>query len=166
MKIYIKPSDIVRRSLWRKYVDYVMIGSTEEELKKILIEDKEFEINEEDALVIDLLKVIETPNLNYKLNKILIDFLNQRSIKNNLDSKYYVNKKGILKAINIFEKNFPDYFKTTDKEYLEGINHVKKYSKDLVKKIDKIDITIIKINEVSMECVPINTVKKMINMFV
>jgi len=166
MKILIKPSDIVKRSLWRKYVDYAAINATEDELKKLLKEDEEFEINEEDALVIDLLKVLETPELSYKLNKIITDFLNQRSIKNNLDDKYYVNKKGLLKLIVTFTKNFPDYYDCDDENFAKGIVTLKKYSGKFIDKINSIDSITIKIHDISMECVPINSIKKMKNMFV
>jgi len=166
MKILIKPSDIVKRSLWRKYVDYAAKETSEEELAKILQDDEEFEINEEDALVIDLIKVLETPELSYKLNRLIQDFLNQRSIKNNEDDKYYVNKRGLLKLINTFEKNFPDYYDIDDASFKAGIKTLKKYSGKFKDKIESLNVTIIKIHDISMECVPINSVKKMINMFV
>jgi len=166
MKILIKPSEIVKRSLWKKYVDYANIGLKEDELTKILKEDEEFEINEEDALVIDLLKVLETPKLSYKLNKLITDFLNQRSIKNNLDNKYYVNKRGLLKVINTFIQNFPDYYECDDSEFNDGIKTVKKYSGKFIDRINNTKITIIKIHDISMECVPINSIKKMKNMFI
>lgn len=166
MRILIKPSDIVKRSLWRKYTDYAVSDSTEEELKTLLLEDKEFEINEEDALVIDLLKVLATPELSYKLNKNIQDFISQRSIKNNEDNKFYVNKRGLLKVIDKFESNFPDYFDAKDKRYNQGIKKLKMYSSKFKEKIDENEITIIKIHDISMECITINSVKKMINMFV
>jgi hypothetical protein len=166
MKILIKPSDIVKRSLWRKYVDYAVADKSDDELAEMLERDEEFEINEEDALVIDLLKVLETPHLSYKLNRLIQDFLNQRSIKNNDDNKYYVNKRGLLKVINTFEKNFPDYYNCDDQEFKDGIKTLKKYSSKFKERIDSTDITIIRIHDIQMECVPINTVKKMINMFV
>lgn len=166
MKILITPSDIVKRSLWRKYVDYALIDATDDELKKILEENKEFEINEEDALVIDLLKVLETPELSYKLNRLIQDFLNQRSIKNNEDDKYYVNKRGLIKIISTFNKNFPDDYKFDDESFNKGLKVLRAYSDKFISGIEEIDVTIIKIHEIQMECVPINTVKKMINMFV
>lgn len=166
MKILIKPSDIVKRSLWRKYVDYSENSKTDAELKAILEEDLEFELNEEDALVIDLLKVLETPNLSYKLNRLIQDFLNQRSIKNTEDGKYYINKRGLLKVINTFEKNFPSYYECNDVDFIEGIEVLKTYSLEFKGKMEKVVPTIIKIHDISMECLPINSVKKMINMFV
>jgi len=166
MKILIKPSDIVKRSLWRKYVDYAEIDKSDDELKEMLEKDEEFEIDEEDALVIDLLKVLETPHLSYKLNKNIQDFLNQRSIKNNENNKYYVNKRGLLKVINTFEKNFPEYYNSDDKEFKDGIKTLKIYSSKFRDRINQTEVTIIKIHDIQMECVPINTIKKMINMFV
>lgn len=166
MKILIKPSDIVKRSLWRKYVDYVLEDKSEENQRAVLEKDEEFYIDERDALVIDLLRVIETPNLSYKLNQKILDLINHRSIKNKSDGKFYINKRGLLKILNYFEKNFPEGYESNDREFDEGIKILKKYCSDFTEKIEKIDITTIKMVNIQMECLPINKVKKAINMFV
>ena len=67
MTINIYPEDIVKRCLWDTYVYYV-IGGSDKEAEKILKENKEIAMSEQDALVIGLLKVIETDNLIFKFN--------------------------------------------------------------------------------------------------
>ncbi len=58
MKILIYPEDIVKRCLWDTFTYYI-VGS-EKEAEKILKENAEFELSERDAIVIGLLKVMET----------------------------------------------------------------------------------------------------------
>ena len=66
MKITICASELIKRCLWDNYVYYI-VGS-EKEAEKILKEELQFEISERDALVIGLLKIIETKNLIHKFN--------------------------------------------------------------------------------------------------
>jgi hypothetical protein len=61
MKIVLCAEDIVKRCLWDTFTYYI-VGS-EKEAEKILKENKEFERSERDAIVIGLLKVMETDNL-------------------------------------------------------------------------------------------------------
>ena len=81
MNIKVTPEDLVRRCLWDHYVYYV-VGS-DKEGERILKENKEFEITEKDALVIGLLKTIETENLIHKFNTYIVDLLSNKSINNN-----------------------------------------------------------------------------------
>ena len=75
MKISVTPEDLVRRCLWDHYVYYI-VGS-DKEAEKILKENVEFEVSEREALVIGLLKVIETDNLIHKYNTYIEKFLYQ-----------------------------------------------------------------------------------------
>ena len=68
MQIQVFPTDLVVRCCWDSYVYYVLGSDKDAEL--ILKENKEFEISERDALVIGLLKIIETSILF--INLILI----------------------------------------------------------------------------------------------
>ena len=79
MTIKIYPEDIVRMCLWDHYVYYI-VGS-EKEAEKLLKENKEMELSERDALVIGLLKIIETDNLIHKFNSYVMEFLTNKSIK-------------------------------------------------------------------------------------
>ena len=70
MQIKILPEDLVRRCLWDSYVYYVL--GSDKDAEQLLKENKEFEISERDALVIGLLKVIETSNLIHKFNTYVV----------------------------------------------------------------------------------------------
>ena len=79
MKILISPEDIVKRCLWDSYTYYIL--GSEKEAEKMLKENAEVELSERDALVIGLLKVIETDNLIHKFNTYVMEFLTNKSIK-------------------------------------------------------------------------------------
>ena len=81
MTIKIYPEDIVKMCLWDHYVYYI-VGS-EKEAEKLLKENKEMELSERDALVIGLLKVIETDNLIHKFNTYVMEFLTNQLKKKN-----------------------------------------------------------------------------------
>ena len=72
MTIKIQPEDIVRRCLWDNYVYYILAGS-DKEAERLLAENQEMEISEKDALVIGLLKVIDTDNLIHKFNNHVVE---------------------------------------------------------------------------------------------
>ena len=79
MRISILPTDIVKRCLWDSF-SYYIVGS-EKEAEKILKENSEFELSEREAIVIGLLKVMETDNLIHRFNDYLTHFLTVRSLK-------------------------------------------------------------------------------------
>jgi hypothetical protein len=106
MKILIHPEDILKRGLWDTYVYYV-VGS-EKEAQTKLLENQEFEISERDAIVIGLLKVMETDNLIHRFNDYLIHFLAIRSIKEKTDA--LIKKKLLETTIDKFMEKFPDYW--------------------------------------------------------
>ena len=70
MQIKITPEDILKRGLW-DYYTYYIIGN-EKESQELLKNNKEFIISEKDAIVIGLLKVMETDNLIHRFNDYLI----------------------------------------------------------------------------------------------
>ena len=107
MKILIYPEDIVKRCLWDSYTYYV-VGS-EKEAEKILKENKEFELSERDAIVIGLLKVMETDNLIHRFNDYLTHFLTVRSLK---------DKEGIFIKKKSLENNI-------DKSKQSSVNNIR-----------------------------------------
>jgi len=78
MKITIRPSGIIKRCCWDAYVYYVL--KSDKEGQKLLEADEEFEISEKDALVMGLLKVIETDNLIHKFNGYIVEVLMNKSM--------------------------------------------------------------------------------------
>ena len=157
MKIKIYPEDIVRMCLWDNYVYYI-VGS-EKEAEKILKENDEMEIPEREALVIGLLKIIETDNLIHKFNTYVMEFLTNKSIKNN--DYTLVRKITFDSSIDKFVDKFPDYCVPN--------NYWSKSLKDLVDYVEviKLDIEKIEIHKVvdkniSYEFYNSNNIKKLL----
>jgi len=126
MKILLYPDDIIKRCLWDSYVYYV-VGS-EKEAEKILKENTEIELSERDALIIGLLKVIETDNLIHKFNTYVIEILTNKSIK---DKDLVIKKKTFDYSVSKFLDKFPDYWEPSKnwtlalKELVEYIDNIK-----------------------------------------
>ena len=157
MKIKIYPEDIVIMCLWDNYVYYI-VGS-EKEAEKILKENDEMEIPEREALVIGLLKIIETDNLIHKFNTYVMEFLTNKSIKNN--DYTLVRKRTFDSSIDKFVDKFPDYWVPN--------NYWSKSLKDLVDYVEviKLDIEKIEIHKVvdkniSYEFYNSNNIKKLL----
>ncbi len=106
MQILTKPEDLIKRCVWDNYVYYV-VGS-DKEAEKLLKENQIIELSERDALIIGLLKVIETDNLIHKFNTYVVEILTNKSIK----EKDYtlIRKKTFDSAIDKFLDKFPDYW--------------------------------------------------------
>lgn len=132
MKILVKPSDLVKRCMW-DYFTYYIVGS-EKEAQKLLEEDLEFEISEKDALIIGLLKVVETDNLIHRFNDYFVHFLNTKSIKS--DTGAVVKKKSIEIAIDKFLEKFPDYWQAP-KNYLSSLEKLVVYIGNMREAVEK-----------------------------
>ncbi len=104
MQITLTPEDLIRRCVWDNYV-YYTVGS-DKEAEKILKENKEFTLSERDALIIGLLKVIETDNLIFKFNTYTVELLTNKSIKEK--DFLLIRKKTFDIAVDKFLDKFPD----------------------------------------------------------
>ena len=157
MKIKIYPEDIVRMCLWDNYVYYI-VGS-EKEAEKILKENDEMEIPEREALVIGLLKIIETDNLIHKFNTYVMEFLTNKSIKNN--DYTLVRKRTFDSSIDKFVDKFPDYWVPNNywskslKDLLDYVEVIKLY-------IEKIEIHKVVDKNISYEFYNSNNIKKLL----
>jgi hypothetical protein len=158
MKILITPEDIVKRCLWDQYVYYV-VGS-EKESQSQLLENKEFELSERDAIVIGLLKVMETDNLIHRFNDYMIHFLTVKSIKDKDD--VLVKKKSLETSIDKFLDKFPDYW-TPDVNYASSLKDLVEYINQLRDKIEKLDIIKMTIQNINYEFYTSNSIKKLLN---
>lgn len=134
MKIIIKPEDLVKRCLWDNYVNYV---STKKEAEKLLKENKEMELSEKDAFVINLLKVIETPNLVHKFNTFIMDLLYTKSVENK--ERTLIRKSTLINAINSYLDKFPEYWKP-EPSYKNGLYDLKEYIKEYKEKVSKLPV--------------------------
>jgi hypothetical protein len=158
MKIFITPEDIVKRCLWDSYVFYI-VGS-DKEGEKILKENKEFELSERDAIVIGLLKVIETDNLVHRFNDYLTHFLTVRSIKDK--ESLYIRKKALEISIDKFSDKFPTYWQKT-KDYEIALKELDEYLNKIRSSIQKMEIIKLTIQNTSYDFVNSNLVKKLLN---
>ena len=158
MKILIYPVDIVQRCLWDSYASYI-VGS-EKEAEKLLIENKEFELSERDAIVIGLLKVMETDNLIHRFNDYLTHFLQVRSLKDK--DGFFIKKKSLETNIEKFLDKFPDYW-TPPTNYANSLKDLVVYIDEMKEKIEKLDIIKMTIQNVSYEFYKANDIKKMLN---
>jgi hypothetical protein len=158
MKIILCAEDIVKRCLWDSF-SYYVVGS-EKEAEKILKENQEFELSERDAIVIGLLKVIETDNLIHRFNDYLIHFLNNRSIKEK--EVFFIKKKALEGNIEKFLDKFPDYW-TPNALYSKSLKDLVEYIDNIKDELEQLDIIKMTIQNINYEFYNANAVKKLLN---
>jgi hypothetical protein len=158
MQIKITPEDIVKRGMWDFYTYYI-VGS-EKEAQELLKKNEEFILSEKDAIVIGLLKVMETDNLIHRFNDYLMHFLSIRSIKEKTDA--LIKKTAIEKAIEKFMSKFPDYWKAP-MNYQNALKDLKVYVDELNRNISLLDISSVTIQNITYEFYSSNAVKKLLN---
>jgi hypothetical protein len=156
MQIKVYPVDIVKRCCWDSYVYYV-VGS-EKEAQRILEENKEMELSERDALVIGLLKVIETDNLIHKFNTYIVEILTNKSIK---EKDILIRKKTFDLAVDKFLDKFPDYW-TPSGIWSKSLKDLVDYINNMKIKLDKLEIHEIIDKNVTYEFYSSNSVKKLL----
>ncbi len=157
MKIQIFPEEIIKFCIWDNYVYYV-VGS-EKEAEKILKENKEMSLSEKDALVIGLLKVIETDNLIHKFNNYVVEFLTNKSIKEK--ELLLMRKKTFDLAVDKFVDKFPDYWEPSlsfSKALVDLIEYVDKIKRE----IEKLEIHKIVDKNVTYEFYNSNNIRKLL----
>jgi hypothetical protein len=119
MKILIKPSEIVQMNMFDTFSSRVC--KNQEEAKQLLIEDKEFELGLNDALVMDFITCIPTDNLIYRFNLELLEFLGNRSTLQKFPTKTTNNEEvmmdyGVVR-VNGLNKIIEDYIPTKYPSY-------------------------------------------------
>ena len=157
MTIKIYPEDIVRMCLWDNYVYYI-VGS-EKEAEKILKENAEMEIPERDALVIGLLKIIETDNLIHKFNTYVMEFLTNKSIKHN--DYTLVRKRTFDLSIDKFVDKFPDYWEPNS-YWSNSLKDLVDYVEVMKINIEKIEVHKVVDKNVTYEFYNSNNIKKLL----
>ena len=158
MKIILCAEDLVRRCVWDSYVYYVL--GSDKNAEQLLKENKEFEISERDALVIGLLKVIETSNLIHKFNTYVVEFLTNKSINQGKD--VLVRKKGLENAVDKFLDKFPDYW-IPNTEYKKSLTELVDYIEIFKSGVEKIDIIKVTDQFGTHEYLNSNNVKKQLS---
>jgi hypothetical protein len=158
MKILITPEDIVKRCLYDSW-SYYIVGSSKE-AERLLKENKEFELSERDAIVIGLLKVIETDNLIHRFNDYLIHFVTIRSIKEK--ESFLIKKKSVETAISLFLDKFPEAWQPTY-TFKSGLEDLIKYVESLSNNLEKLEIIKLNIQNINYEFYNTNNIKKLLN---
>jgi len=158
MKILITPKDIADRCLWDSYAYYI-VGS-EKEAERILKENEEFELSERDALIIGLLKVIETNNFIHKFNDYFIHSLGVKSTK--IEGDHVIKLKSLLSIIEKFKEKFPEYY-VPGAFYDNSLKDVNVYMDNILKNIDKLDILKLTDKTGTYDFLTVNSVKKLLS---
>lgn len=158
MTINIYPEDIVKRCLWDTYVYYV-IGGSEKEAERILKENKEITMSEQDALVIGLLKVIETDNLIFKFNTYIMELLTNKSSK--VNEYLLIRKKTFDTAVDKFVDKFPDYW-VPGLAYIRSLKELVEYVEAMKVEIEKLEIHKVVDKNVTYEFYNSATIKKLL----
>lgn len=157
MTIKIYPEDIVRMCLWDHFVYYVV--NSEKEAEKILKENKEIELSERDALVIGLLKVIETDNLIHKFNTYIVEILTNKSSKEK--ELLLIRKKTLDLAIDKFIDKFPDYWEPNS-NWTSSLKELVEYVNLFKLEVDKLEIHKIVDKNITYEFYNSNALKKLL----
>lgn len=144
MQIIITPNDIIQRCLWDKYKKFCLYKNTEDEIKKLVEDNKPVSLSEEDSYAIGLLKVIETDNLIHRFNENILESLQIKS--NIIKDELYINKNTILKEITTYLNKFPDYYKSPF-NYKQAIDDLEIYIENMLLKIEKLETTNVKQRE-------------------
>lgn len=144
MQIIITPNDIIQRCLWDKYKKYVLYDIKENEIQKIVDENKPISLSEEDAYAIGLLKIIETDNLIHRFNENILDTLQIKS--NVIKDELYINKNVITKEITTYMEKFPEYYKAPF-NYKESLIELEKYIEKIEEAVSDLEITNVKNRE-------------------
>lgn len=158
MTINIYPEDIVRRCLWDTYVYYIL-GGSDKEAERILKENNEISISEQDALVIGLLKVIETDNLIFKFNNYIIEILTNKSSK--VNEYLLIRKKTFDTAVDKFLDKFPDYW-VPSASYAKSLKELVEYVDNFKLEVEKLEIHKVVDKNVTYEFYNSATIKKML----
>lgn len=141
MQIIVTPSDIIQRCLWDKYKKFCLFDKAEDDIKKMIDDNKPFHLNEEDAYAIGLLKVIETDNLVHRFNENILDSLQIKS--NIIKDELYINKTTISKEISTYLEKFPEYYKAPF-NYKQSIHELKNYIQVIEGKMNSLEIVNVK----------------------
>jgi len=137
MNIMITPEDIIKRCLWTDYRRFCLKDKTTIEINYIIENNSPVILSEEDAYVIGLLKIIETPNLMHRFKEHIGEVLKiKSSIYNN---KLYIVKSIIIKEISSFKDRFPEKFKAPF-EYKTGIDDLIVLSNKILDEVEKLQI--------------------------
>ena len=159
MQITITPEDLIRRCVWDNYVYYVL--GSEKEAEKILKENKVMELSEREALIVGLLKVIETDNLIHKFNTYVVEILTNKSIHSPQKDGLLIRKKTFDTAVDKFVDKFPDYWEPSV-NWTNALKDLVVCINDMKDELEKLEIHKIVDKNVTYEFYNSNNIKKLL----
>lgn len=157
MKIIVQPSDLIKRFVWDKYENFCLDGKNTTEINKIIEENSEFEITEEDAFVIGLTNVIYTTEVIYKFKQYLREILDNKNFEQ--DKRLYINRQILLNSIDNFKNKIPKRWTSDDVVFNAELTQLPKIFEIFEKGVN--GLTSIVVQE--WPCVKYAQVKKIIN---
>jgi hypothetical protein len=159
MQITITPEQLIRRCVWDNYVYYVL--GSEKEAEKILRENQEMQISERDALIIGILKVIETDNLIHKFNTYVVEILTNKSVHSPQKDGLLIRQKTFDIAVDKFLDKFPDYWEPNI-GYANALKDLVVCINALKGELEKLEIHKIVDKNVTYEFYNSNNIKKLL----
>lgn len=159
MQIKIYPEDLIKRCLWDTYVYYIL--GSEKEAEKILKENAEMDISERDALIIGLLKTIETDNLIHKFNTYVVEILTNKSIHSPQKDGLLIRKKTFDTAVDKFVDKFPDYWEPSA-NWTNSLKDLVDYIANMKNELTSLEIHKIVDKNVTYEFYNSNNIKKLL----
>jgi len=159
MQITITPEQLIRRCVWDNYVFYVL--GSEKEAEKILKENQEMQISERDALIIGILKVIETDNLIHKFNTYVVEILTNKSVHSPQKDGLLIRQKTFDIAVDKFLDKFPDYWEPNI-GYANALKDLVVCINALKGELEKLEIHKIVDKNVTYEFYNSNNIKKLL----
>jgi hypothetical protein len=141
MQITITPNDIIERCLWTEYRKFCLSDKTETEVNDIVTENKPFIINENDAYVIGLIKIIETDNLTHRFKQHMNELIDIRSIVD--EGNVYINKSILMKESISFKDRFPISY-NPDLSFKKSLEEMNNYINKTVKQFDSLEVVEVK----------------------
>jgi translation initiation factor 2B subunit (eIF-2B alpha/beta/delta family) len=157
MQIIVTPSDIINRCLWDKFRKFCLHQRNEDDVKKIIEENKPLSLSEEDAFAIGLLKVIETDNFIHRFNEHMMEVLQIKS--NVFKDELFINKQSITKELSSYMDKFPEYYKPTF-HYKKSIDDLKNYISVIEENVSKAEVFNVKNKEKIMTYYKSKDIKK------
>lgn len=157
MQIKVTPEDLIRRCVWDSYVYYIL--GSDKEGQKLLEGNEEFEITERDALVIGLVKVIETDNLIHKFNNYVNELLTNKTKKE--EDLLLINKKSMDTAVDKFLNKFPDYWEPSVR-WASSLKELVDYIDNFKSELEKLEVHKIVDRNMTFELYPSNSIKKLL----
>jgi ribosomal protein L19 len=158
MKLTITPSELVEMCVWDDYSYYCLDKKVDP--LALLEANEEFTIEQNDALVCGILKIIENNNIPHKFNEYVGHFLSVRSSK--VEKSFMIRKSILLSHIEKFSKKFPPEFKPSI-IYKKPIESALRYAAEVFNNIDNLKVTKVTDNMGTHEFILSSAVKKQLN---